>query len=182
LDGEAIPYRRLLLATGARPRPLPLPGADGPTVATLRTLDEAARIRAALGLGRHLVVIGDGFIGLELATSDPDIFAAGDCCSFPQPFYGGRRVRLECWRSAQEQGTLAARNMLGAAEPVSGGLEGLNRLGGDISSRTSDAPSWAKRCATARPIPIAAPVTNTRFGCAVVMRVSPAGGGYVILP
>jgi 3-phenylpropionate/trans-cinnamate dioxygenase ferredoxin reductase subunit len=44
------------------------------------------------------------------------IFAAGDCCSFPLAIYGGRRVRLEAWRSAQELGTLAARNMLGQGE------------------------------------------------------------------
>jgi 3-phenylpropionate/trans-cinnamate dioxygenase ferredoxin reductase component len=218
--GAAIRYDRLLIATGARPRPLPLPGADGPTAAMLRTLEDAARIRAALGPGRRLAVIGGGFIGLELAasarkrgaevaviealprlltrgvpaeiaaalharhiaegvsfhlgvriaaitpegvalsdgtlisadlvvigigavpntelgaaaglavengiavdatlaTSDPAVFAAGDCCSFPQPLYGHRRVRLESWRSAQELGALAARNMLGAAEPVS---------------------------------------------------------------
>lgn len=52
-----------------------------------------------------------------LATSDPHIFAAGDCCSFPHPLYGGKRIRLEAWRNAQDQGTHAARNMLGAAEP-----------------------------------------------------------------
>lgn len=51
-----------------------------------------------------------------LRSSDPDIFAAGDCCSFPLAVYGGRRVRLEAWRNAQEQGALAARNMLGAGE------------------------------------------------------------------
>ena len=51
-----------------------------------------------------------------LRTSDPDVYAAGDCCSFPLAFYGGRRVRLEAWRNAQEQGALAARNMLGAGE------------------------------------------------------------------
>ena len=49
-----------------------------------------------------------------LRTSDPDIFAAGDCCSFPLTIYDGRRARLESWRNAQEQGALAARNMLGA--------------------------------------------------------------------
>ena len=38
----------------------------------------------------------------------PDIFAAGDCCSFPLALYGGRRVRLEAWRNAQDQGALAA--------------------------------------------------------------------------
>lgn len=217
-DGAELPYARLLLATGARPRPLPLPGADGPNVVTLRTLDDAARLRAALGPGRRLAVIGGGFIGLEvaasarrlgsavtvleaqprllargapaeiagliearhraegveirlgariagvtptgvrldggdeipadvvvagigvlpetglaaacglaldngiavdatLATSDPDVFAAGDCCAVAHPHYG-RRVRLESWRSAQEQGALAARNMLGAAEAL----------------------------------------------------------------
>lgn len=50
----------------------------------------------------------------HLRTSDPDIFAAGDCCSAPHPLYGGRRIRLEAWRNAHDQGTLAARNMLGA--------------------------------------------------------------------
>ncbi|RWM03899.1 MAG: ferredoxin reductase [Mesorhizobium sp.] len=52
----------------------------------------------------------------HLRTADPDIFAAGDCCSFPLAIYGGRRVRLEAWRNAQEQGALAARNMLCAGE------------------------------------------------------------------
>ncbi|WP_105436984.1 NAD(P)/FAD-dependent oxidoreductase [Neorhizobium sp. T25_13] len=51
----------------------------------------------------------------HLATSDPHIFAAGDCCSFPVIAYGGRRVRLESWRNAQEQGSVAAANMLGEA-------------------------------------------------------------------
>jgi 3-phenylpropionate/trans-cinnamate dioxygenase ferredoxin reductase subunit len=55
-------------------------------------------------------------VDAELCTGDPDIFAAGDCCSFPLAVYGGRRVRLEAWRNAQEQGALAARNMLDAGE------------------------------------------------------------------
>lgn len=50
-------------------------------------------------------------------TSDPDIFAAGDCCSFPHALYGMKRVRLESWRAAQEQGAHAARAMLGASDP-----------------------------------------------------------------
>ena len=49
-----------------------------------------------------------------LRTSDPHIFVAGDCCSFPHPLYGGRRIRLEAWRNAQDQGTAVAKNMLGA--------------------------------------------------------------------
>jgi 3-phenylpropionate/trans-cinnamate dioxygenase ferredoxin reductase subunit len=52
-----------------------------------------------------------------LQTSDPHIFAAGDCCSFPHPIYGGKRIRLESWRNARDQGIHAARNMLGADEP-----------------------------------------------------------------
>lgn len=52
-----------------------------------------------------------------LATSDPDIFAAGDCCSFPHPLYGNRRIRLESWRNAVDQGIFVARSMLGAGKP-----------------------------------------------------------------
>lgn len=55
-------------------------------------------------------------VDAQLRTSDPHVFAAGDCCSFPLAVYGDRRVRLEAWRSAQEHGALAARNMLGAEE------------------------------------------------------------------
>lgn len=54
-----------------------------------------------------------------LRTSASNVFAAGDCCSFPLPIYGGRRVRLEAWRNARDQGALAARNMLGANEAIS---------------------------------------------------------------
>jgi 3-phenylpropionate/trans-cinnamate dioxygenase ferredoxin reductase subunit len=51
-----------------------------------------------------------------LRTSDPDIFAAGDCCSFPHGIFGNRRLRLEAWRSAQDQGAVAAENMLGGGK------------------------------------------------------------------
>ncbi len=223
-DGSDLPYDRLLLATGASPRPLPLAAPAGERTATLRTYADALAIRDHLSAGKHLAIVGGGFIGLELAasarrrgadvtlieaqprilmrgvpeeiaaavarrhrmagvtllcgqgiasfdrrgdgvrisladgevidadlavigigsipatvlaaeaglaiengiavdeqlrTSAPDIFAAGDCCSFPLDLYGGRRVRLESWRNAQEQGALAARNMLGAGEAVS---------------------------------------------------------------
>jgi 3-phenylpropionate/trans-cinnamate dioxygenase ferredoxin reductase subunit len=222
-DGSAVAYDKLLLATGAVPRRLPLAGENTKRIVTLRTFDDALAIRAALHAGSRLAVIGGGFIGLELAasarqrgasvtviealprilsravpeeharviaarhlaegvdlrcgmgvtairettgaveiglsdgatvaadllvigigalpvtalaeraglaidngiavderlrTSDPDIYAAGDCCSFPLAVYGGRRVRLESWRNAQDQGNLAARNMLGAGERV----------------------------------------------------------------
>lgn len=218
--GTTVPYDKLLLATGARPRALP-GTIGGGRVAALRSHDDAARIRAHLVEGSHIAILGGGFIGLELAasarklgatvtlieglprvltrgvpveiaeivadrhaaegveilcgakvagveelpgevrialgdgrivaasllvvgigavpntelaqaaglavdngiavdgllrTSDPAIFAAGDCTSYPLPLYGDRRIRLESWRNAQEQGQLAAANMLGGAE------------------------------------------------------------------
>jgi len=58
-------------------------------------------------------------VDTHLQTSDPDIYAAGDCCSFPSDHYGGRRIRLESWRSAQEQALLAAANMMGETEALS---------------------------------------------------------------
>jgi 3-phenylpropionate/trans-cinnamate dioxygenase ferredoxin reductase component len=72
----------------------------------------ATELAAEAGLTIDNGISVDG----ELRTSDPDILAAGDCCSFPLDIYGGRRVRLEAWRNAQEQGALAAKNMLGAGE------------------------------------------------------------------
>ena len=51
-----------------------------------------------------------------LQTSDPDIYAAGDCCSFPHGVFGNRRLRFEAWRSAQDQGAVAAENMTGGGK------------------------------------------------------------------
>jgi 3-phenylpropionate/trans-cinnamate dioxygenase ferredoxin reductase component len=221
-SGQQIQYERLLLATGARPRKFSLAGSDTAKVLYLRTFSDATALCKRLRPGKHIVVVGGGFIGLEVAasaieqgctvtlielgprilmrgvpmeiaeivearhraagvefkygvsidriensgdeqvitfadgtvmksdsivvgigaipetglaaacglqiengvcvdemlrTSDPNIFAAGDCCSFPHRLYGGKRIRLESWRNAQDQGSLAARNMLDAGEP-----------------------------------------------------------------
>ena len=223
-NGDKLTYDRLLLATGARPRPFPGLAGASDRIKTLRTHQDAVSIRAALRPGRHLAVIGGGFIGLELAatarklgaqvtlveglpriltrgvpepgaaiiaerhraegveivcgtkiqaltegrdsasilledgrtitadmivvgigaipnvelardaglaidngiavdqylrTSAPDIYAAGDCCSFPLAHYDGRRLRLEAWRNAHDQGNLAAANLLGGEEAIS---------------------------------------------------------------
>jgi 3-phenylpropionate/trans-cinnamate dioxygenase ferredoxin reductase component len=222
-SGAAIAYDKLLLATGAVPRRLNTPGADNARICYLRTYEDALALRENLNAGKHIIIIGGGFIGLEVAasarkrgadvtvieglsrvlsrgvpeeiaaivtarhkaegvtlrcgvalkgfendgdkiavmladgtsvkgdlilvgigalpvsdlaeraglvcdngicvsdnlqTSDPDIYAAGDCVSFPLTVYGGRRVRLESWRSAQDQGALAAANMLGKDEKL----------------------------------------------------------------
>jgi 3-phenylpropionate/trans-cinnamate dioxygenase ferredoxin reductase subunit len=216
-DGARLPYTRLLMATGARPRRLPGPAGDG--VRYLRTYDDALGIRERLGSGVRVGIIGAGFVGMELAasaavrgclvtviemgarpmprlvpapladivaerhraagvrlrfgatiaqigedrsgwhlelgsgepvdcdvlvaaigalpntelaeeaglevsngvsvdtclrTSDPYVYAAGDCCSFPCSLLDYRRTRLESWSNACEQATFAARNMLGA--------------------------------------------------------------------
>jgi 3-phenylpropionate/trans-cinnamate dioxygenase ferredoxin reductase subunit len=52
----------------------------------------------------------------QLRTSDPDIYAAGDCCSFPHGLFGGKRMRLEAWRNATDQANVATENMLGGSK------------------------------------------------------------------
>jgi 3-phenylpropionate/trans-cinnamate dioxygenase ferredoxin reductase component len=219
VDGRCLPYDKVLLATGARARPVPVIG--GSHAMTFRSYDDALQVRPRLTPGARVGVIGAGFVGLEVASSaaevgchvtvveigersmgravppeigaliearhrqagvtlrfgvtvealeadsdtqvlrlsagesivcdvvvagigvlpntdlaaaagltidngiavdaslrtdDPDIFAGGDCCSFPHPLFDDRRVRLEAWRNAQEHGNIAAANMLGGNE------------------------------------------------------------------
>lgn len=68
-DGAALPYDKLLLTTGAKTRDLNIPGRDVPNILTLRTAGDAHAITAQLGLARNIVVIGGGFIGLEVAAA-----------------------------------------------------------------------------------------------------------------
>jgi 3-phenylpropionate/trans-cinnamate dioxygenase ferredoxin reductase component len=68
-SGERLAWDRLLLATGAEPRRLPLPGADLDGVLALRDLVDSERLRATLAGGGRLVVIGAGWIGAEAAAS-----------------------------------------------------------------------------------------------------------------
>ncbi|SLN62982.1 NAD(P)/FAD-dependent oxidoreductase [Oceanibacterium hippocampi] len=69
VDGTTLPYSHLVLATGARVRRLPVPGADLAGVFDLRSLDDSDRIKAALARAADVVVIGAGFIGLEFAAA-----------------------------------------------------------------------------------------------------------------
>jgi len=111
----------------------------GAQIAAIEEAGDSERLLLAEGGGieADLIVVGIGAVpntelaetaGLaiengiavdeRLCTSDPNIYAAGDCCSFPLPHYGGRRVRLEAWRNAQDQGALAAANLMGAGETM----------------------------------------------------------------
>jgi len=216
-NGESVGYDKLILCTGGRARRLGIPGADLPGVYTLRSLRDAATLGDAMVADKRLLVIGGGWIGLEVAatarkkgldvtvveamsrlcertvpaeistylqrlhtahgvrielgagverltasgsglratlndgreigcdlvlvgvgliandelaraaglacdggisvdaqcrSSDPDILAAGDVAVW-QNEWAGRRMRLESWQNAQEQGIAAARSALG---------------------------------------------------------------------
>ncbi len=89
-DGDVIPVDVLVVGIGAQPR------------------TELA-VQAGLAIDNGIAV------NERLETSVTDIHAAGDCCSFPHPLYGGRRLRLEAWRNAQDQGILAAANLMSEA-------------------------------------------------------------------
>ena len=67
--GRELRYRKCVLATGAEPTRLPVPGADHPGVRVIRTLDHVRELTARLRAGDPVVVIGSGFIGCEIAAS-----------------------------------------------------------------------------------------------------------------
>jgi 3-phenylpropionate/trans-cinnamate dioxygenase ferredoxin reductase component len=68
-DGTTLAYDALLLTTGSRPRKLAAPGADLAGVHYLRNIADVERIRADFGSGKRLVIIGGGYIGLEVAAT-----------------------------------------------------------------------------------------------------------------
>lgn len=67
-DGRKLHYGSLLLATGGKPRRLDIPGTDLAGVHYLRTIEDAAAIRKSLACAKRLVIVGGGFIGMELAS------------------------------------------------------------------------------------------------------------------
>ena len=67
-DGSSLPYDSLVLATGARVRLLPVPGAELDGVRYIRTLADATALKPLIEAANNVVVIGGGFIGLECAS------------------------------------------------------------------------------------------------------------------
>jgi 3-phenylpropionate/trans-cinnamate dioxygenase ferredoxin reductase subunit len=68
-SGEGVGYDKLLLATGAMPRLLPVPGAGAGGVLYLRSVDDSERIREILPSASRVAIVGAGWIGLEVAAA-----------------------------------------------------------------------------------------------------------------
>ena len=110
-DGEVMHYAHLILATGSRARRIPLPGIDLANVLELRTAADADRLKAIIGPGKKLAIVGGGYIGLEAAASAralgaevtiielaPRVLARVACealSTFFQDFHRARGVAIE---------------------------------------------------------------------------------------
>jgi NADPH-dependent 2,4-dienoyl-CoA reductase/sulfur reductase-like enzyme len=68
-QGSPVEYQTLILTTGARPRQLTVEGADHPLVSYLRTIEDSQQLQRRLSPGARVVVIGAGFIGMEVAAT-----------------------------------------------------------------------------------------------------------------
>jgi len=129
--GERIDYEKLLIATGARPRQLDVPGADLDGVMLLRTVADALAIRAQVEGARRAVTVGAGFISLEVAS----VFASSgvetamifpearvwerlftpEMSAFFERYYAERGVRIVANESLQRfEGNLALRRAVGS--------------------------------------------------------------------
>ncbi|CAQ84444.1 MULTISPECIES: phenylpropionate dioxygenase ferredoxin reductase subunit [Photorhabdus] len=75
-NGDKLRYDKLLLTMGARARRFPLLDQLGKNVYTLRTLDDAQRLRQAVKEGKRVLIVGGGVIGLELAATSCELGAS----------------------------------------------------------------------------------------------------------
>jgi 3-phenylpropionate/trans-cinnamate dioxygenase ferredoxin reductase subunit len=89
-DGGSVGYGHLILATGARQRRLEAPGVDLPGVYTLRNIADASALRERIAPGRKVVVVGAGFIGLEIAATASGLGAEVTVVEIARPM--GRAV------------------------------------------------------------------------------------------
>ena len=99
-DGAALRYDQLLIATGSRPRALPmLSGYEN--VSELRTVEDSQRLRKHLKVGMRLAVVGAGFIGMEVAATARRLGAEVTMIeAAPSPVYGVLGERLGKWFAA----------------------------------------------------------------------------------
>ena len=109
-NGDEFGFKKLIIATGARPRTLNIPGSKLQNLFYLRSLNDSKAIRKAAEKAKHAVVIGGGFIGMEVAAvlaqkgievalvlSDDRVFKrlfSPEMSSFFEAYYSGREVRL----------------------------------------------------------------------------------------
>ncbi len=135
-SGEVISYDFLILATGARARELPIPGADLAGVLALRTAADAEALKAAIGPGKRLAVVGGGYVGLEAAASaralgaeatiierESRVLARVACetlSTFFQDYHGARGVAFELNANVE------------AFEGADGHVTGVRLKGGEV--------------------------------------------------
>ena len=125
--GGSLRYSRLLLATGSRVRRLEVPGTDLTGVHHLRTVVDADRLREALSGDGPVVVVGDGWIGMEVAASarqlGRDVTVVGRS---PHPLHGlGARVGEIFATLHQENGVRLLRETSVTALTGSGRVTGV---------------------------------------------------------
>ena len=109
-NGDGFGFQKLIIATGARPRTLNIPGSKLQNLFYLRTMSDSKIIRSAAEKAKHAVVIGGGFIGMEVASvlaqkrievamvlSDDRVFKrlfSPEMSKFFETYYAARGVRL----------------------------------------------------------------------------------------
>jgi 3-phenylpropionate/trans-cinnamate dioxygenase ferredoxin reductase subunit len=196
-NGEAIPYDKLILATGRRARRIPMPGIDLHDVLELRTAADADRLKAALSSPgpderpKRLAVIGGGYIGLEAAASaralgaaavviekEPRVLARVACeilSTFFQDYHRAKGVVFELGagvdaiegQDGRAVGVRLSDGRLIAADAVlvgvgavandelasEAGLECENGVVVDLTAKTSDPSIYAIGDCSRRPLP-----------------------------
>ena len=127
-NGETISFTKLALCTGARARPLPIPGADLQGVHYLRTMDDVKAIQQSATTAKTAVIIGGGYIGLETAASLTKLGVAVTVLETESRLL--QRVASETTsdfylRLHQEQGVTIKLNTLASALTGEGSVSGV---------------------------------------------------------
>ncbi|MGW6460712.1 NAD(P)/FAD-dependent oxidoreductase, partial [Streptomyces sp. NPDC055078] len=129
-DGATVPYDHLVVATGARARRPPWGAIDG--VHVVRTLADAARLRRDLAAGGHLVVIGAGFIGAEIASTGRALGLEVTMID-PQPVPMSRSLSTDVARAA-----LALHTSAGVRCLMNAAVSGVTGGAGDLTVTLTD--------------------------------------------